>query len=124
MLIISPITLVVSVFRFRKSCFYIFQFIYLYLLFIIACVINFRFAGESVNLTLLFFHPCFVIVPIILNVLLYISLKRYNKLHQENEYEFNMDINSINNERNSILSKNSDFSNKEEFQNEIIPSEM
>ena len=124
LLIISPITLVVSVFRFRKSCFYIFQFIYLYLLFIIACVINFRFAGESVNLTLLFFHPCFVIVPIILNVLLYISLKRYNKLHPENEYEFNMDINSINNERNSILSKNSDFSNKEEFQNEIIPSEI
>ena len=103
LLIISPITLVVSVFRFRKSCFYIFQFIYLYLLFIIACVINFRFAGESVNLTLLFFQPCFVIVPIILNVLLYISLKRYNKLHPENEYEFNMDINSINNERNSII---------------------
>ena len=123
LLIISPITLTVSVFRFRKSCFYIFQFIYLYLAFIIACVINFRFAGESVNLVLLFFHPCFVIIPIILNVFLYISLKRYNKLNPQDEYEFNIDINLINNERNSILSKNSDFSNKEENENDIIATE-
>ena len=83
--IILPISLTASGFKFKKSCFYVFHFIFLYICFGGACAVNFRFAGESVKFWLLFFHPCFIIIPIILNVFMYISLFKYNKLLQKNE---------------------------------------
>ena len=87
--VISPMALIVSGFKFKKSCFYVFHFIFLYLFFGAACAINFRFAGESVKFWLLFLHPCFIIIPIILNVFMYISLCKYNKIVQKNEEEKN-----------------------------------
>ena len=84
-LIISPISITVSGFKFKQSCFYIFHFILLYLFFITICFVNFRFAGETVKFLLLFFHPCFVVIPIILNILIYIILCKYNKTQQQNE---------------------------------------
>ena len=78
-LIISPMTIIVSGFKFKQICFYIFHFVFLYLCFGGACYINYRFAGESIRFFQLFIHPCFVIIPIILNVLMYLSLYRYNK---------------------------------------------
>ena len=84
-LIISPISITVSGFKFKQSCFYIFHFILLYLFFIAICFVNFRFAGETVKFLLLFFHPCFVVIPIILNILIYIILCKYNKTKQQNE---------------------------------------
>ena len=81
--IFSPVALVVSGFKFKGSCFDIFHFIFLYICFAGACIINFRFAGESVKIWLLFFHPCFFIIPIILYVMMYISLCKYNKLKQK-----------------------------------------
>ena len=98
-LIILPVTLVVSSFKFRKSCFFIFHFVFLYLFFGVACFINYRFVGESVKFELLFCHPCLVIIPVILNVLMYVSLYRYNKLTKTDENIFdnenvNININS------------------------------
>ena len=88
-LIISPMVIIASGFSFKQSCFYKFHFVLLYLCFIGACVLNFRFAGESVKSYLLFFHPCFVIIPVILNVFLYISLSNFNKLNIKNQKENN-----------------------------------
>ena len=98
-LIILPVTLVVSSFKFRKSCFFIFHFVFLYLFFGVACFINYRFVGESVKFELLFCHPCLVIIPVILNILMYVSLYRYNKLMKTEENIFdnenvNININS------------------------------
>ena len=96
--IISPMSLIVSGFKFKKSCFYVFHFIFLYLSFGAALAINFRFAGESVKFWLLFLHPCFIIIPIILNVFMYISLCKYNKLvHKTDEIKHydNTNINII-----------------------------
>ena len=61
-------------------------------------MVNFRFSGESIKFVLLFFHPCFVIIPIILNVLMYIILCKNNRAHKqrkiikniENNYTINM----------------------------------
>ena len=86
-LIISPIILTVSGFIFKQSCFYKFHFIYLYASFAGSLVLNFRFAGESVKFILLFFHPCFVIIPIILHILLYLSLCNHNKLSMHDKKE-------------------------------------
>ena len=93
--------LIISGFKFKKSCFYVFHFIFLYLFFGAACAINFRFAGESVKFWLLFLHPCFIIIPIILNVLMYISLYKYIKTLRQNEIIFD-------NDSNTIMSKESD----------------
>ena len=77
--VISPCALVVSGFRFKDSWVYIFNFIFLYLAFLCICTINIRWAGESLKTYLLFFHPCYVIIPIILNILIYMVLYRYSK---------------------------------------------
>ena len=79
-LVISPVALLVSGFKFKRTCFYKFHFIFLYICFAVVCIINFRRAGESVKFWLLFFHPCYVIIPIILNIFMYISIYKYNKL--------------------------------------------
>ena len=84
--VISPAALVVSGFRFKGSWVYNFNFIFLYSAFICICAINFRWAGESVKILLLFFHPCYVIIPIILNILIFLSLCRYNKNNNNNNY--------------------------------------
>ena len=83
--VISPCALVVSGFRFRNSWVYKFNFIFLYFAFICICLINVRWAGESVKILLLFFHPCYVIIPIILNILMYIALCNYSKLNEKLE---------------------------------------
>ena len=99
--IIFPFSLFVSGFKFKKTCFFIFHFIFLYLFFGVAIFINFRFSGESVKFWLLFLHPCFIIIPIILNVLMYISLYKYIKTLRQNEIIFD-------NDSNTIMSKESD----------------
>jgi hypothetical protein len=76
--VIAPCALVVSGFRFKDSWVYIFNFMFLYFAFICICIINIRWAGESMKIIFLFFHPCYVIIPIILNILIYIALCRYN----------------------------------------------
>ena len=76
--VISPSALVLSSFRFKKSCIFYFNFAFLYITFLGICIINFRWAGESVKAGLLFIHPCFVIIPIILNIIIYVSLYKYN----------------------------------------------
>ena len=93
LLIISPMVIAISGFKFKKSCFFIFHFVFLYAAFIAACYINFRYAGESVNFGLLFIHPCYVILPIILNVFMYLYLRRFNKelKLKENEKMFDGD---------------------------------
>jgi len=106
-LIISPITLVVSGFKFKKSCFYIFHFAFLYLCFGGACFINYRFAGESVKFGLLFCHPCFVVIPIILNILMYINLYRYNKSFKKDEIIFDNENTNIN-INSDIINKDND----------------
>ena len=101
--ILSPISITVSGFKFKQSCFYKFHFILLYLFFAGICIINFRFAGESVKLLLLFFHPCFVIIPIILNIFMYIILCKYHKTYQANEnIKNNENNNNINNTNEDI----------------------
>ena len=102
-LIISPISITVSGFKFKQSCFYKFHFFLLYFFYAGICAINFRFAGESVKLLLLFFHPCFVIIPVILNVLMYIILCKYNKTHQKNDIIKNIDINIYNTNEDIII---------------------
>ena len=77
---ISPAAIMVSGFGFKKSWVFIFNILFLYFAFICICLINYRWAGESVKILLLFFHPCYVIIPIILNILIYLSLCRYNKM--------------------------------------------
>ena len=79
--VITPCALVVSGLRFRGSWVYTFNFIFLYFAFICICIINYRWAGESMKILLLFIHPCYVIIPIILNILLYIVLCRYNNIN-------------------------------------------
>ena len=101
--IISPISITVSGFKFKQSCFYKFHFFLLYFFYAGICAINFRFAGESVKLLLLFFHPCFVIIPVILNVLMYIILCKYNKTHQKNDIIKNIDINIYNTNEDIII---------------------
>ena len=76
--VITPCALVVSGFRFKDSWVYIFNFMFLYFAFICICIINIRWAGESMKIIFLFFHPCYVIIPIIINILIYIALCRYN----------------------------------------------
>ena len=83
-LIISPITITISGIKFKQTCFYKLHFILLYLFFIAVCFITYRLVGESVNFLLLFFHPCFVVIPVILNILMYIILCRYNKSLEQN----------------------------------------
>lgn len=91
--VISPCALVVSSFRFKDSWVYIFNFIFLYFAFLCICAINFRWAGESIKVYLLFVHPCYVIIPIILNILIYILLCRNSKLKKSKE-KFGSTINS------------------------------
>lgn len=91
--VISPCALVVSSFRFKDSWVYIFNFIFLYFAFLCICAINFRWAGESIKVYLLFVHPCYVIIPIILNILIYILLCRNSKLKKSKE-KFGSSINS------------------------------
>ena len=81
--VISPIAIVASSFRFKGSWVYKFNFIFLYFVFACICAINFRWAGESVKFIFLFLHPCYVIIPIILNALLYISLCGYNNRNKK-----------------------------------------
>ena len=76
----------------------------IYLFFVGVCALNFRFSGESVKLWLLFFHPCFVIIPIILNVLMYIILNRYNNINKPNIKE------TINDNTNITITINNDNS--------------
>ena len=83
--VISPCAIVVSSFRFKDSWVYTFNFIFLYFAFICICAINIRWAGESVKTYLLFFHPCYVIIPIILNILIYIVRCRYSNLNESKE---------------------------------------
>ena len=83
--VISPCAIVVSGFKFKGSWVYIFNFIYLYLAFICLCIINFRWVGESAQILLLFIHPCYVIIPIILNILIYILLFQYSYLQKNKE---------------------------------------
>ena len=83
--VISPCAIVVSGFRFKDSWVYIFNFVFLYFAFFCICLINVRWAGESVKTYLLFFHPCYVVIPIILNILIYIALYRYSKSNKSKE---------------------------------------
>ena len=106
--IILPISLFVSVFKFKKTCFFIFHIIFVYLSFAAACFINFRYAGESVKFWMLFLHPCFIVIPIILNVLMYISLYKYNKAAKQKENIFDNDNNTIISKESDIISKDSD----------------
>lgn len=122
--IISPVAIVVSGFRFKNSWVYKFNFIFLYIAFVCICIINVRWAGESVKLVFLFFHPCYVIIPIILNILLYISLYKYNNGNkkeisnisqtQTNNKSTNTSINSSNSKFNYMknLSTLKDINNK------------
>ena len=97
--VISPCAILVSGFKFKGSWVYIFNFIYLYIAFVCIWIINFRWAGESVKLLLLFFHPCYIIIPIILNVLIYISLFRYIRLKRDKDKEKDLSNNSVNNSK-------------------------
>ena len=101
--IIFPFSLFVSGFKFKKTCFFIFHFIFLYLFFGVAIFINFRFSGYSVKFWLLFLHPCFIIIPIILNVLMYISLYKYIKTLRQNEIIFDNDSNTIMSEESDVV---------------------
>ena len=63
------------------------------------------------KLWLLFFHPCFVIIPIILNFLMYIILNRYNNINKPNIKETINDNNNnititINNDNSLVTIKN------------------
>ena len=103
-LIISPVALFVSGFKFKKTCFYVFHFVFVYFCFACVCFVNFRWAGESVKLWLLFFHPCYIIIPIILNIFLYIILNRYDKLQQQQNENEDSNITDIkNNENNGTI---------------------
>ena len=114
--IISPIAIVASSFRFKGSWVYIFNFIFLYFAFACICAINIRWAGESVKLVFLFFHPCYTIIPIILNILLYTSLCRYNNKNknendilsqsQTNKIIMKTVINDSNNNNNDVNNNN------------------
>ena len=101
-LIISPISTVISGLKFKRSCFYVFHFIFLYLFFAGICVINFRFAGESVKLWLLFFHPCFIIIPIILNAFMIMIIKNFNNFYRLNEVVKLTENNNNNNQTITI----------------------
>ena len=90
--VISPSAIVLSSFRFHHSCVFYFNLIFLYITFIGICIVNFRWAGESVKTGLLFIHPCFIIIPIILNILIYISLFKYKELNQNNHNNENQSI--------------------------------
>ena len=108
-LVISPIVIIVAGFKFKQFCFYKCHFVIVYFFFVGVCAFNFRFSGESVKLWLLFFHPCFVIIPIILNVFMYIILNRYNKLNKAEIKEKNDDNNNditINNDNSLSTTKN------------------
>ena len=83
--VIYPCAIVVSGFKFKGSWVYTFNFILLYFAFVCICAINIRWAGESVKILLLFFHPCYVIIPIILNILIYISFYKYSNLNKKQE---------------------------------------
>ena len=108
-LVISPIAIIVSGFKFKQFCFYKCHFVMVYLFFVGVCAFNFRFSGESVKLWLLFFHPCFVIIPIILNVFMYIILNRYNNINKP-EIKETIDDNkndfTINNDNTLVTIKN------------------
>ena len=78
--ILYPSALVISSYKFQSSKVFYFNFIFLYIAFIGICIVNFRYAGESLRIISLFFHPNFVIIPIILNILIYYSL--YKKYHE------------------------------------------
>ena len=96
--VISPIAIVASSYRFKGSWVYNFNFIFLYIAFSCICAINFRWAGESVKFIFLFLHPCYIIIPIILNILLYITLCRYrhnNRNKIENEISIQTQAHSI-----------------------------
>ena len=103
--VISPCAIVVSGFKFKGSFVFIFNFIFLYIAFICICAINFRWAGESVRLLLLFFHPCYIIIPIILNILIYITYCRYsdlNKRQEKNKIDnFHIQTNTNNNSKDT-----------------------
>ena len=115
--VISPIAIVASSFRFKGSWVYIFNFIFLYFAFACICAINFRWAGESVKLIFLFFHPCYVIIPIILNILLYISLCKYNNRNKKENETVNISQTQINNSNNSNsnMDNNKDLSTLNEI---------
>ena len=81
--VISPCAILVSGFKFKDSCIYYFNFIFLYFAFLCICAINIRWAGESMKILLLFFHPCYAIIPVILNILIYIVL--HNKKEAKNQ---------------------------------------
>ena len=72
--ILYPSALVISSYKFQSSKVFYFNFIFLYITFIGICIVNFRFAGESLRIILLIFHPNFVIIPIVLNILIYYTL--------------------------------------------------
>ena len=103
--VISPCAIVVSGFKFKGSWVFIFNFIFLYIAFICICAINFRWAGESVRLLLLFFHPCYIIIPIILNILIYITYCRYSNLNKRQEKNkidnFHIQTNTNNNSKDT-----------------------
>ena len=77
--IIAPIAIYVSSFQFKASCVFIINFIYLYLGLIGLFAVDYRWAGESVKFILLFFHPCYVIIPIILHILAHLIFRKYKK---------------------------------------------
>ena len=114
--VISPCALVVSSFRFKDSWVYIFNFIFLYFAFLCICAINVRWAGESLKAYLLFFHPCYVIIPIILNILIYIVLCRYSKLNKSKEKYKPSTNNKINLKINGMPPILTEFSFKNLFQ--------
>ena len=101
--VISPAAIMVSGFGFKKSWVFIFNIIFLYFAFICICAVNYRWAGESVKGFLLFFHPCFVIIPLLLNILIYLSLYRYNKMNNKKNSSFEK---NIGNNVNCISEKN------------------
>ena len=106
--------LVLSSFRFKGSWVYIFNFIFLYFAFLCICAINFRWCGESLKILLLFFHPCYAIIPIILNILIYLSLCRYNNNNNNTLNYSNNNTNLDNDTKNNInINKNS-------FHDEIV----
>ena len=114
-LIISPIAIIVSGLKYRQSCFYKAHFILLFLFFVLISFFNFRFAGESVKFWLLLFHPCFVIIPLILKTFMYIVIKKYNKIWKdESEKIVDKNMNTIND--NTIItvrnSKDSELKNQ------------
>ena len=82
-----------------------FNFIFLYIAFICICAINFRWAGESVRLLLLLFNTCYIIIPIILNILIYITYFRYSNLNKRQEKNkidnFGIQTNTNNNSKDT-----------------------